>query len=861
MKIIVGGKTIQDVGKPYTSTIRVDPSKQISIYDKKEIEIYVPPKRDIVSYNSPTTDIVSHDEEVFISYKKPKFAIIEECVEPIKTESAMQKLRNRLKILAAEHVSFKMTPNAHVKNDKVDLFIDSFSNAYKELYQQMNQFKLTPNGIRVPEQDKVFFETYIAKEKFETFIVSNRSNAEFVKQQIGFTWNCKIDEKSKDDQEIEDVNADNLMGIEFRFKYTSGLSLKNIRDEDKPIREFLELTRMLIKNENVFIQFGFQPAEYSWYKDAEDNVKDLPKRKHVGESSKMKLGYNGFDCCLRVVITSDDKNRKSQIARGLILAIKQLNGDQEFEEKIIKEKNVCKWLVETVLARKINTSLFFKKRMIMVGKEIMNFVKLPKRNLQVDFALNAVERVEPDIPKSLKTKHGILIGHTEFRNKLYEIKLPFFDSHTKKEYIKSILDDFMKSYVFTGSPRMGKDTGIINLIVESAKRGVGAFIPDVIDEKGNDRGMTDSIRDSLPPETIIDLNIGDYFNPIYFGLEDVAALIGENGMNVIADNFVKVLGLEKTSNAQELCALVAKACRCNLYKMYCFLKSRKFAKSVYEQLLKEDELLAMEVKFEYLNNAKAGDDQGAKALRTRLKVILGNPHFKNMMAQEPNPAINFEKWIREHKVVLLRMKKIDIGEVGIQIIMYLLSMKIFWIKKIIATDDCTFIVYNEPKQFISEGLSDLFQDMMTESPKFRLAPCFAFHHPDMLGSRELWNVMQSASLNWFLYKNTNLGMYRSVEEQLKPIDIDMAMKTKQHESIFLPFVGGEQLTPIFVKMLPPPAKRQQMFDNSNLTSEHSKVYGKPVKEVRERIMEIEMSMYNEEQEEGAKPNRKSKSTI
>src|SRR5690606_35478970 len=113
-----------------------------------------------------------------------------------------------------------------------------------------------------------------------------------------------------------------------------------------------------------------------------------------------------------------------------------------------------------------------------------------------------------------------------------------------------------------------------------------------------------------------------------FGLEDVADKIGINGMNVIADNFVKVLGLENTTNAQELCTMVARVCRCNIYKMYCFLKSRQYAEKVYEEVLEYDELLAMELKYEYLSNKKSDQDAGAKALRTRLKTILGNPQFK-----------------------------------------------------------------------------------------------------------------------------------------------------------------------------------------------------------------------------------------
>jgi hypothetical protein len=881
MKVKIGGKVLEDTPKTNLPTVRVDPDKKVSLMTKTDIVPYNPPVREVVVFNQTTKQLVPYKEEVKeeieVTEKERKFAKV------TNEKSEATEKKSRFKIIPQEHQSIKITPNATVKNDKVDLFIDSFANGHKELYQQINQFKFTENGIKVPEQDKVFFETFIAKDKYSNYVTTNKRNTEYTKQQIMFTWSCKLDEtQDSSDKWTTETTSDISTGIEFRFKFTSGLSLKQSKDDEKPLREFMELSRMLQDKERIFIQFGFQPSEPSWYKDAQQEIKSLPKRKHTTSDSGMKLGLNGFDCALRAIIVSPDKDRRNQISRGLILAIKQFNGDQELEEKIIKERNFKKWFEEKYLARKIEVSLFFKKRMIMSWKEMSNFIKLPVRKLQTDFAVNAVERVEPDIPKILQTKNGVPIGVTEFRGKKYPVTLPFINidivnegnvrdilldlGFTEKElgtkppsslmkmmnkHMEKLLDDFMKAYVITGSPRMGKDTAIINLIVESALRGVGAFVPDVIDEKGNDRGMCDSIRDSLPPDKIVDLNIGDFFNPIYFGLEDVAELIGENGINVISDNFVKVLKLENTSNAQELCSLVAKACRCNIYKMYCFLKSKKFARKVYKEILEKDELLAMEIKFEYLDNPNAGQDQGAKALKTRLKTILGNPHFKNMLAQDHNPEIDFVKWIKEHKVVLLRMKKMDIGEIGIQIMMYLLSMKIFWIKKIIETDDCTFMVFNEPKQFLHDGLASLFEDMLTESPKYRLGLIFAFHHPDMLGSRELWNVMQSASLNWFLYKNTNSKMYTSIEENLKPIDIEMAMKTEQYESIFLPFVGGKQLTPFFVRMLDAPARRREIkkYDNSNLTIEHAKIFGKPVKEVREMILQIELAMYKEKDDE------------
>jgi len=105
--------------------------------------------------------------------------------------------------------------------------------------------------------------------------------------------------------------------------------------------------------------------------------------------------------------------------------------------------------------------------------------------------------------------------------------------------------------------------------------------------------------------------------------------------------------------------------------------------------------------------------------------------------------------------------------------------------------------------------------------------------------------MTSSSINFYLFKNTNYKLYVDLKEQLKPIEVDTAMKTEKYEAILLPYVDGKQLEPLFVKMLPPPKNRMPVYDNENLTREHSQIYGRDVTEVREKIMETELGMYNE----------------
>src|SRR5690606_31344024 len=144
-------------------------------------------------------------------------------------------------------------------------------------------------------------------------------------------------------------------------------------------------------------------------------------------------------------------------------------------------------------------------------------------------------------------------------------------------------------------------------------------------------------------------------------------------------------------------------------------------------------------------------------------------------------------WIRERKVVLLRMKKMDIGDIGVRILMYLITMKVFWIKKIIQTDDPTLIVFNEPHQFMSDGLQELAESMMAECPKYRLCLNWIFHNPQQLANK-LWEIMKSSSSTWYLFKNTNWRLYNEWKEQLSPIEVETAMKTEKYESIMLPFI-------------------------------------------------------------------------
>ncbi|PTR86730.1 hypothetical protein, partial [Bacillus anthracis] len=416
---------------------------------------------------------------------------------------------------------------------------------------------------------KFFFETVITNKDFKQYITFNKENSEYAIQQTGFCWHNSPIVK-QEECIYENIDIKKAAGYEYRLRHTPALSLTiDGRLQERPLRDFLELGKLLKKNEKVIVQFGFMPCEESWFKNGQKSLDDLSKRIKK-EAKGDKLAYNGFECSLRLICIGETKQRSEIIYRGFNMSIKQLDKENELIGEKIKDKKIGKWINQYVKQRKIISPIRFNKRFILTHKEISHFIKLPQRNLQVEYEVKVREREQLTIPKEIRGK-GIMMGHSEEKNNKVPISIPVKNK-----------DHLATTYAFVGSPRNGKDMSSARFIIEAAKNGHGAIITDVIDEQG--RGMSDLVKQNLPDDKVVDIDFTDINNPIYFGLDDVIELIGKQGNDIIANDLVKILELDDKYDSKQLARLIAKVNKCNIYDMYCFLKSDSFAKQVFERL-------------------------------------------------------------------------------------------------------------------------------------------------------------------------------------------------------------------------------------------------------------------------------------
>lgn len=151
----------------------------------------------------------------------------------------------------------------------------------------------------------------------------------------------------------------------------------------------------------------------------------------------------------------------------------------------------------------------------------------------------------------------------------------------------------------------------------------------------------------------------------------------------------------------------------------------------------------------------------------------------------------------------------------------------------------TFLVLNEPHQFMSRGLVHFAKRMLREGPKYKCAPIIVFH--DFSAFHEypgFTDTLLSASINWHLFRNTHIDTYKRLMPYLSRTFTDPQAAfeaTRQYQFIACWLNRGEYEAPFVADALPLVGKRYDTQNNARLTQEHTRKYGRPITEVLAEI--------------------------
>ncbi|MCY0895215.1 MAG: hypothetical protein OWS03_02805 [Alicyclobacillaceae bacterium] len=557
-------------------------------------------------------------------------------------------------------------------------------------------------------------------------------------------------------------------------------------------------------------------------------------------SKKTQAPFRGF---LRASVTCADAARRQVLLRSAVNAFAGLAGDN----RLVARKSPARALDEMNRLRMHPLSKASLNVSLYSAAEAGKFIQLPTAGLQEAYAdLLHINRVsEVAVPNCFLDDSGIYVGTATDRGKTLDVFIPFDPKQP---------DTTMTSRGFVGSPRQGKDQALINLIVESKrKHGIGAVVLDWIDEHGRDehgnqRGMSDAIRDALEPEDLIDLQFANYDWPIFFGPQ--MALAATKNSRIAADKISKELSDflmgDETDMHQtyEYLRDAAKVCVGDLMDIKAMFASREFAEAKMSDMpqtgIGDEDLWATY----WTKMSDAQRSSVFSPVNLRLAQILNDEALKPIFCQRPNPKLRYEEWVRDGKVILMRMK---IGE-SAKTLAHFATMTVFLLK--IASDGAgapTWLVINEPHQIQTKGFVKFMKRILVEGPKYRLAPVVAFHH---LGRGHLWpefaDTLSAANISWHAFYNSNLQTYEKLRVHLEPtFTPDSAMKqTKRFHYIAASWRDASGETqPAFLCAAPRPvAERHPTRDQNALSERHSREFGRPILEVLDEFRARQRTM-------------------
>lgn len=672
--------------------------------------------------------------------------------------------------------SFQIIPHSSIKNNKADQFADVIAESYQELFKRM-----MGGDLRDPE--RVFFETVMTKDSFKSFLTTGTDTADMIKQQSRMIWKDVTVQESE--APMNDINDGQF--YEFTLRYPFFMSLKTDRRlQETPLNEILEVSRFMQEGDQVFMQFGIQSAEKEWYKDAsadrEDFEKKPPKtwrKKEYHQSTELKPGQYGFDFCLRLYIQSTDQRRRSRLGRSLILALKQLNEDNEL---IAKERKSPKY-IEYMKNRHIRVPMFIGKRQIITGPEIAHFIKLPQRSLQQEFKIiETVSGRETNIPGSLKSD-GVRIGNVTFRGKKIDVNLPIKDH-----------DQLCLPSCIIGGMGSGKTKGFAcTRAYEFVRHGYSAIMIDPAKSE-----MWEQMKDALPPEKRQRYLLGKDLISLDFREVMHAPQAKARLAQIMLAFFEDNTDDAGSQTKRFLRAAVMGMQSGRISEVIRIFMEKKYREGI---LSKMPEGMNKETLQQFHNESEARQRQIVSPIFNRLDIIMGDPYLEACM--ETDKGIDMVDVLSKRGMCTV----IDVPDrmntrAAKDLLINLISFKIDAAMSLRKDEFPMAVLFDEPHQYLRSA--KLWKNVAVESRKYKVAYHWLFHSFEQI-PKGLSGIIMDAGPHFYIYPSSK-KTYVELREEISPFTAEDGLSTKRYHAICALKVGDDRLTPFMAQMTPPPAK-------------------------------------------------------
>jgi len=542
--------------------------------------------------------------------------------------------------------------------------------------------------------------------------------------------------------------------------------------------------------------------------------------------STQKVTFNGFETQIRVYCTSEERTRYYQKTFSGVFKI--LDGEQELE-------------FIDVGKHKGNKREFIKRltgKNIFCTKELVSFLKLPDRRMQMDFKSamkNTIENTENKIPIELREGGKIKIGDASFKG----TKIP---TYFPTEYSMNAIVK-----VIVAPVRAGKTEKTKHFILEAIKAGDSVICIDTI----KNCEIVEDVRDHMPEEFKDKLVILDYSNirqrlPLDFNellnvetKDHIDEMMLASHLTSSLCGFVNaVSGFDSEGELKpRMKRFLSIAGKIVLSQKGSTLKDvfdvlQEF--DIREKFIKSSglpETNSMIQQLRLLDDGKGGTNYSmVSGILDRASAIMNDYISETLLSTPSNPEINFTKFANEGKCVLIKMSD---SVFDLEVLKPMVTFMYFKIWLALATarsktknPRMCHVILDEIHRL--PEVASFLSSKAKESPKFGLSYVITSHYlPDM---KRLLPNLKSAQANFMFLGGASKENFKLLETELMQgnISIEEAMETKPFHALNI--INFNREYAIFTTKSYPEWKKcgwLKKVDRSYLDLEHSMKYGLP----------------------------------
>lgn len=564
----------------------------------------------------------------------------------------------------------------------------------------------------------------------------------------------------------------------------------------------------------------------------------------VGEKSRSKVNAATWKTSIRTAVHSSNKFNRDNVANSIHAAFAEIKEDNELLPVLVRDTIKIKVgkLSLTIGGRKeeiiqeLNTLQPSKKTKfnpnvnLISCDELGKLVQLPTADVQRrhEEAMKVNKNVETDLPPVF-LKDGLLLGHSEHKGERFPISLPVSNA-----------DELYKTYVFSGGMGMGKDVALQNNVVEGVmNHGISYIIFDQVDKDGRG-GMANGIRDSLPADKIIDLDLASRDFSIPMDISEVIEKLGRHGADRFAEELIYFFGdIESMAQSKRILRILAKASGGSLYGIKKLIEDEELREKRVKELEASGRALLAKELDSLGDNQKLG--RKADSIVSRLDDFFGNEQLFSVFAQEPVKELNFEQFMKDGKAVIIRLPDRKLSVPAVKILVHWITLKVLMTRLLMdgeGQENGTFLVYNELQTYMTDGLEHLLGRIATQGRKERLGMLLAIQHFKQLPNG-LQGDLLGGGTNFYLFKCDNSHLFELLQNKLDPtFTVETAMSIPKYHAINILNFGGRTQHAFLVNMLPPSYTRYEAHDNSFLTSRHCRMFGRSYEEVERQLVAL-----------------------